>query len=375
MKLNANELGHILKDHGYDFFSGVPCSFLSNLINYAINEAHFVMSSNEGDAVACCAGAHLTGQKAVVLMQNSGLTNALSPLTSLNYSFQIPVLGFVSLRGGSGLKDEPQHELMGTITEKMLEMSEVEWEYLSADPVLVKEQFIRVDKAFNENRPFFFVVKKGTLDTVVLNDKEKRFSNCELKSTKTAEDELPLRMDVLSTLHEERRKDTVLLASTGKAGRELYEEGDAEGNLYMVGSMGCCSSMALGLSMNTSNEVISIEGDGALLMRMGNLATNAYYSGSNMLHILIDNNMHDSTGGQFTVSHNVDFVEAAAACGYSRSIYVHSLSELKERLEEWRKAPALSFFYIKVKPGTKENLGRPKIKPFEVKNRLMEFLK
>lgn len=99
MKLGAYTLGEELKSLGFNFYSGVPCSFLSDLINYAINESNFVMSANEGDAVATCAGAYLTGKKSVVLMQNSGLTNAISPLTSLNYTFKLPVLGFVSLRG------------------------------------------------------------------------------------------------------------------------------------------------------------------------------------------------------------------------------------------------------------------------------------
>ena len=119
MKLNTLVFGKELKKLGFDFFSGVPCSFLNNLINYAINDCDFVMSANEGDAVASCAGAYIAGRKSVVLMQNSGLSNASSPITSLNYSFKLPVLGFVSLRGEPGINDEPQHELTGKITEKM----------------------------------------------------------------------------------------------------------------------------------------------------------------------------------------------------------------------------------------------------------------
>ena len=89
MGLNTNQFGDALKKMGFDYFSGVPCSFLNNLINYAINECDYVMASNEGDAVAICAGAALAGKKSVAMMQNSGLTNATSPLTSLNYTFHI----------------------------------------------------------------------------------------------------------------------------------------------------------------------------------------------------------------------------------------------------------------------------------------------
>ena len=110
--IDTQKFGEELKNIGYDFYSGVPCSFLKDLINYAINNCEYVMAANEGDAVATCAGAQIAGRKTVVLMQNSGLGNAVSPLTSLNQIFKIPVLGFVSLRGEPGVADEPQHDLM-----------------------------------------------------------------------------------------------------------------------------------------------------------------------------------------------------------------------------------------------------------------------
>ena len=130
--LDTTAFGQALKERGFDFYSGVPCSFLKDLINYAINEAVYIMAANEGDAVAVSTGAALGGKKSVVLMQNSGLGNAVSPLTSLNAIFRIPVLGFVSLRGEPGLNDEPQHELMGTITDKMLETMQIDYAVLSA---------------------------------------------------------------------------------------------------------------------------------------------------------------------------------------------------------------------------------------------------
>jgi phosphonopyruvate decarboxylase len=78
--LHTKAFGEELQKLGFSFYSGVPCSFLKNLINYAINECEYVGAANEGDAVAISAGAFLAGKKAVVLMQNSGLTNAVSPL-------------------------------------------------------------------------------------------------------------------------------------------------------------------------------------------------------------------------------------------------------------------------------------------------------
>ncbi|SEA64990.1 phosphonopyruvate decarboxylase [Desulfuromusa kysingii] len=375
MKISAADLGNELKSLGFEFYCGVPCSFLNNLINYAINECDYVMSNNEGDAVAICAGAYLAGKKSVVLMQNSGLTNATSPLTSLNYSFKLPVLGFVSLRGEPRLNDEPQHELMGTITEKMLELMQVKWEYLSNDIAEVKCQIARANESIENKESFFFIVKKGVLGAVELKPQQLNKNTNKFLKVKSEDDELAMRLNVIETITATKADDTVILATTGKTGRELYEVEDSQNNLYMVGSMGSISSIGLGIALNSNMKTIAVDGDGALLMRMGNLATNAYYSPANLLHVLIDNNMHDSTGGQFTVSSNVDFVQIAASTGYENSIYVHSLDELKKTIIGWYRNPVLTFIYIKVRNGTKENLGRPKIKPYEVKERLMEFIR
>ena len=106
------------RTRGFRRYVGVPCSFLTPFINYVINDETlaYLSAANEGDAVAIGAGAALGGQPAVVLMQNSGLGNAVSPLTSLTWVFRIPVLLIITHRGAPGLSDEPQHELMGSIT-------------------------------------------------------------------------------------------------------------------------------------------------------------------------------------------------------------------------------------------------------------------
>lgn len=372
--LNTYNFGKELKSLGFDFFSGVPCSFLNPLINYAINECDYIMSVNEGDAVAISAGAFLAGKKSVVLIQNSGLTNAISPLTSLNYTFKIPVLGFVSLRGEPGISDEPQHELMGRITEKMLDLLDVKWEYLSKDDLEIKKQLSKANDLIEKNKSFFFIVKKHTFENVSLKKLDIKKTEDKVITEKTNDDKLPKRLEVLETLVHNKSKDTLLLATTGKTGRELYEIKDSKSNFYMVGSMGSISSIGLGIALNSSKKVIAIDGDGALLMRLGNLATNAYYQANNLLHILVDNNIHDSTGGQFTVSNNIDFVQVASNIGYQNSIYVSSLSDLENELSKWNKKQELTFMYIKISKGTKGNLGRPSIKPFEVKDRLMEFI-
>jgi phosphonopyruvate decarboxylase len=373
--IDTKLFGEELKKLGFTFFSGVPCSFLKHLINYAMNECDYVAATNEGEAVAIASGATLAGGKSVVLMQNSGLTNAVSPLVSLNYPFQIPVLGFVSLRGEPGLLDEPQHELMGRITTQMLELMEIKWDYLSSNLDEAKQQLQRAKTCIEHQQPFFFVVKKGTFATESLKIEKQRTNVNVKKVNRSREDQLPTRWEVLQHINSLKDEQTVQLATTGKTGRELFEVEDAPNNLYMVGSMGCVSSLGLGMARTKKDkDVFVIEGDGALLMRMGSLATNGYYAPKNMLHILLDNNAHDSTGGQSTVSHNVDFVEVAASCGYTKAIYIHNLHELTDQINDWKKHKGLTFLYMKIAPGSKKNLARPTLKPHQVKERLKVFL-
>lgn len=374
--LNTSEFGNELKGLGFNFYSGVPCSFLKNLINYSINECEYIAAANEGDAVAIASGAYLGGRKSVVLMQNSGLTNCISPLTSLNYPFQIPILGFVSLRGEPGLNDEPQHELMGQITTQLLDLMQIKWQFLSFDDSEAKRQLEEANKWIEANRPFFFVVRKETFKSEKLKIEQRLNHKNKEKSEQTDLDALPSRFDTLKVINGLKDMKTVLMATTGKTGRELYEVEDSDNNLYMVGSMGCVGSLGLGLAYTRKDiDVVVIDGDGSLLMRMGSLSTNGYYQSENMLHILLDNQVHDSTGGQNTVSHNVDFVNIAAACGYEKSCYIHNLYELEKCIQEWKMTKGLTFIYLKISKGSKQNLGRPKVTPSEVKTRLQRFLK
>ncbi len=377
---DTNKIGTKLGELGYEFYSGVPCSSLKYLINYAINECEYVMAANEGDAVAIASGACLGGKKAVVLFQNSGLTNAVSPLTSLNFCFRIPILGFVSLRGEPGIKDEPQHELMGQITADMLKTMRIDHDYLSNDTDKALKQLEKAGDYLDEGKSFFFIVRKGTFTDVELKDvpASKKAETYHGKENRIPghDKPIPSRYQVLDIINHCSDDQTAILATTGKTGRELYEINDRPGNLYMVGSMGCISSLGLGLAMvKPAKRVIAVDGDGALIMRMGSLATNAFYRPCNLLHILIDNNSYDSTGGQLTVSHTMNFTGVAEASGYPVSLYAHDLEEFEGYIKAFYKKPILTFLYIKVAKGSKKNLGRPTIKPHEVKERLVTFLK
>src|SRR3546814_142707 len=121
--IKADSFLSAAKARGYDFYTGVPCSFLTPMINRVISDrsTEYVPAASEGEAVAIAAGAWLAGRGTVVMCQNSGLGNTINPLTSLNWPFRIPTLLVVTWRGQPGLKDEPQHELMGQVTTDLLD--------------------------------------------------------------------------------------------------------------------------------------------------------------------------------------------------------------------------------------------------------------
>ncbi len=373
--MNMLEFGKLLDEFGFRDFVGVPCSYLSPLINYAINQKSFVMANNEGEAVAIASGISMAKSKdrnfGVVLMQNSGLSNALSPLTSLNYTFGIPILGFVSLRGErdeSGKNsDEPQHELLGEITDRLLALCQIEYDFLNEDICIARKQLQYARKILEQDKPYFFIVKKGVLQKL------------DLESSYPSQKVMPTRIDALKKISE-LCQDAVLLTTTGKSGRELYEIGDKSNQLYMVGSMGCVSTLGLGMMLKSDKKIVCIDGDGALLMRLGSLAVNAYYAKErnmgNFCHILLDNESHDSTGGQFSLSPNVDFRLMVRANGYEFVEWVENLDELEEALKNFLNLDSGGAFFIgmKIKKGSKDPLGRPKIKPKQVAHRLQDFL-
>jgi phosphonopyruvate decarboxylase len=168
--------------------------------------------------------------------------------------------------------------------------------------------------------------------------------------------------------------DCAVLATTGFCGRELYAIDDRPNHLYMVGSMGCVLPLALGLALARPQlRVIALDGDGAALMRLGAFATAGAYAPANLWHLLLDNGVHDSTGGQATVSPQLSFAGVAAACGYAEALETDDVA----RLGAWLRAPFAAgprFARLLVRPGAPDQLPRPSQGPVEVKTRWLRHL-
>lgn len=380
--LEANEFLDPAREMGFDWYAGVPCSFLTPFINYVIGDPDltYVGAANEGDAVAAAAGAVIGGHRGVAMMQNSGLGNAVSPLTSLAYVFRIPLLVICTHRGAPDLQDEPQHELMGQITGALFDTMSIPWEYFPDKSADVQPALDRVIDYFKqEQRPYALLMKKGTIAPHKLASSivEPRVHASVVGEPYSFQPNnlRPTRSEALAQIVESTSEtDSVVIATTGFTGRELYAHADRDNHLYMVGSMGCASSLGLGLAMaRPDRHVVVIDGDGAALMRMGNMATLGAHAPGNLTHILLDNEVHDSTGAQATVSSGIDFATIAAACGYDYAQRGTDTTNIATLLRAVR-TDGPRFLHLKIRSGTLDNLPRPSMSPVSVLQRLSTCL-
>ncbi len=367
----AQELVEALAAGGVTLISGVPCSTLSGLLAAAVahSDICYVPAANEGDAVAIAAGAWLAGGRGAVLLQNSGLGNAVNPLTSLIEPFDIPLLIYVGWRGRPGKTDEPQHALMGSMTEQLLQLC-------GFQTVLLDSQCppdLHHDRIRKSGRVAFLVGDKA------LSKPHGQWSAPKHRQASVSQADWrrfgsqPTRQEILHAVLAAAPDAAAVVATTGKCSRELFELADRPQHFYQVGSMGCASSVALGFSLSCGRTTIVLDGDGAALMRLGAMATVGAQAPKDFVHILIDNEAHDSTGGQPTCSNVVDLAEVAAACRY-RGIARCDDSDGFELALEWalaQEGPA--FVHVKVRPGSSDTLGRPAIGPREVGRRFRQF--
>jgi phosphonopyruvate decarboxylase len=376
--ISAAEFFAAAARHGFDFYTGVPCSFLTPLINGALSRSGltYVGAASEGEAVAIAAGAWLAGRNTVVMCQNSGLGNAVNPLTSLNAPFRIPTLLVTTWRGQPGIGDEPQHQVMGRVTHKLLSLIDIEH---AAFPKTAEElpAALRHASARMAERelPFAFVMEQGSVRDDGLDVSARPRPDPGVRADLTTPGEPPpSRAAVLERFLTLVDPAAAVIATTGKCGRELFTLADRPQHLYQVGSMGGASGMGLGVALNVPRPVVVLDGDGAALMKLGSLATIGAYAPANLIHIVLDNGVHDSTGGQPTVSSSVDFAGVALACGYRRAVSCGTLDRFASAYSLAAAGPKPALIHARIASGSMSRLGRPAIAPADVARRFKAFL-
>ena len=366
---------------GYSFWTGVPCSFLKPFINYVIQspELTYIGACSEGEAVGVAMGAHLAGRKTAVICQNSGLGNMVNPLTSLNYPFRVPTLLIITHRGAPGLQDEPQHVLMGQITQELLDVMRIPWKVLPDQAEEVSNVIEEADRYMSsEKLPFALIMKKGTIAPYPLDKTADTQPGLRVEpegSFTVDSDKRMLRLDALKTLKRLLGNDVLTVATTGKVGRELFALGHCSSQMYMVGSMGCASAIGLGLGLTQNRrKVVVLDGDGAVLMKMGVISTIGHYQPKNLIHIILDNEAYESTGGQATVSGSVDFAQIASACSYKAIYRCDTQAALEKAVKLALEIKGAVMIHVKVAVGSDPNLGRPTLTPVQIKEQFMRFV-
>ncbi|MEM5766080.1 MAG: thiamine pyrophosphate-dependent enzyme [Candidatus Aenigmatarchaeota archaeon] len=170
------------------------------------------------------------------------------------------------------------------------------------------------------------------------------------------------------------RENVTIISSTGLISRELFRINDSPQNFYMTGSMGLASSIGLGLAIaHTNRKIIIIEGDGSLLMNMGSLATIGHISPKNLIHIVLDNNSYESSGGECTVSNTANLDSVAKIVGYKNTAKVICEKELEKTLIESLDIDGPTFILVKIEKSDKKDLPRI-LNLVEIKNRFMKYL-
>lgn len=353
--MNSQYLINLFKKNNCDFFVGVPDSLLKDLSFDLEDNPNHIIAANEGNAIGIAIGYYLSTRRVpIVYMQNSGLGNSINPLVSLadNLVYGIPMLIIVGWRGYPGTKDEPQHKKQGLITDRLLSSLAYYYEILSENEITADYQIdLLINKTINDQQPVFLLVKhlEPTKNNHII-EHQKLFS----------------RKEALHVILDSIPTDALIISTTGKLSREIFEYRKKHNQNYddflVVGGMGHCSQIALGVALNTQKRVYCLDGDGSILMHMGGLATIGKHKPKNLTHIVFNNHCHESVGGQSTCNGEIVFSDVAKNCGYQQTYRTINLNNINLLNKE------LTFIEILVGVKNDKNLMRPDIDNDTIKN-------
>jgi phosphonopyruvate decarboxylase len=348
----------ILKKKKINFFSGVPDSVLKNLslkIDKLDYKRHKI-AVNEGSAVAMGIGHYLaTGNLPCIYLQNSGLGNAINPLVSIAHHkvYSIPLILLIGWRGSPALKDEPQHMVKGKITRDILNLLNIKYCIIRNHKDLKKfETLIKFAKSKKR-------IIAGLFENKVLLAKERK----KIKNTKNEKsvDRSKFIIQLLKSI----KKSSKIISTTGHTSRELMKiRNDLNlrngKDFYMVGGMGHSLSVAVGMKLHSNKQIICLDGDGSLLMHLGSMFSAGVDKKLITKHILLNNNSHESVGGQLTGAQKINFKNLSKSLGYSAYYKIAKEQEIKTNLKKFLNNRYSSFLEVFVKKNLKIKLPRPK---------------
>lgn len=361
-----------LKQHQIDMFFGVPDSLLANLCAYVddqLPDSQHRIAANEGNALAMAAGYHLaSGKVAAVYLQNSGLGNLVNPLTSLTDAevYKIPALLIIGWRGEPGVKDEPQHIKQGRITPALLDLLSIPYFVLDADSDYQQQVLQAVEYMQRHQSPVALLVRKGA------------FANYNSGRAVSAASSMK-REEALAVVLDNLSGDEAVVSTTGKTSREVFElrkkRGETQRDFLTVGAMGHTSSIALGVAMaQPERAVLCIDGDGSMLMHLGAMAIIGSVAPANLLHLVLNNQSHESVGGQPTVADEINIGALAASLNYKSYLKASTAAEVAAAMQQAKQLTGPVLLEVLIAQGSRSDLGRPDSSAEQNKFAFMEHL-
>ena len=365
--IKVKSLVNIFKQNKSDFFTGVPDSVLKELSFELQNKTkkNHIIATNEGSAISIGIGHYLSTKKIpIIYMQNSGLSNALNPLISIAHPkvYSIPLILIIGWRGSPRIKDEPQHNVKGKITENLLKLLNIKYTIVRNDKDLKKFDK-QIKDAKKNNSIVACLIEQGTLEKKNKKIKQRDYFKLDKET-------------FFKTLLEIIDNKSKIISSTGYNSREImhirqkYQLRKSQ-EFYMVGGMGHTVSVALGYSLTTKKKTICIDGDGSLLMHLGSIKTAGTFASKNFKYILLNNNTHDSVGGQSTYANEINFEKFSKSLGFKKYYCINDNQNLKKTLKQFLSGNGLNFLEVKVTNSKIKNLPRPK-NLIKIKNQFMK---
>jgi phosphonopyruvate decarboxylase len=260
-----------------------------------------------------------------VLIQNSGLGNLVNPLTSLLVPYRIPVLLIVSMRGWpQAADDEAHHGIMGAATEPVLRACDVPYRVLDSQGSRFAELLDDLSAPLRQGLPAALLVPRGAIGQAAHAHESIRSFDYPTRSA--AFRALTRHLD-----------DAAVVTTTGYISRQLMATADRPGNLYLQGSMGHALAVGTGIALKRPEQpVVVVDGDGSLLIHLGATVTATAIAPKNLLHVVIDNAVYESTGGQPTTSERVDWTQFGSAAGYRSSRLCTTVDAIERALADAR---------------------------------------
>ena len=377
--IDAHDFLERIQKENIGLATGVPGSLLSPLTNHIVGIDNFgyISAVSEGEAIGIAAGSSLAGRIGIVLIQNSGLGNIVNPVTSLTNVYQIPFLLIVSHRGDPGKKpDAAQHTIMGEITNSLIDLIGI---YRQDFPSNYLEIDTAVSSAFDfmrkESLPAAFVLKRDVLQSYEYHGQHNDY-DYELGMLLSNDESPIISLSIRDAIELLSLDQDICVSTTGIISRELFQVRDRPLNFYMQGSMGTAASLGLGVALNKPNRKVAVfDGDGSILMRLGSLATVGYHKPANYVHVVLDNEMYASTGGQPSAAPAVSLSDMAIAAGYRKAITVYGADALSHYWNQFQHDEAgPSLLHVKVKRIADKMPPRPTLSPPEIANRFSESI-